>query len=92
MKKVHVILAPKKMISPSSLVMRKKKYATVEQPREEPTTPVVILTMNDDRNLPPSFLKIRKEELTKTLQEIYEVTERLENLTLSIFLPIVNHR
>ena len=59
-----------------------EEQSTVEQQREEPTTPLVSPTPTDDGNSPPSFLKERKNDRTKNLQEIYEVTERLDNLTL----------
>ena len=62
-----------------------EEQATVEQPREEPSTPLATPTPTDDGNSPPYFLKERKEERTKSLQEIYKVTERLNNLTLFVF-------
>ena len=34
-----------------------EEQATIEQQREQPTTPLATSTPNDDRNSPPSFLK-----------------------------------
>ena len=59
-----------------------EEQATVEQPTEEPTTPIASPMLTEDRNSPLSFLKERNEERTKSLQDIYEATERLDNLTL----------
>ncbi|KAJ4702077.1 Retrovirus-related Pol polyprotein from transposon TNT 1-94 [Melia azedarach] len=53
--------------------------------REEPTTPhtpPTSPTTNNQGDSPPSFLKERNEERTRSFQDLYEVTERLDNLTL----------
>ncbi|KAJ4722910.1 Retrovirus-related Pol polyprotein from transposon TNT 1-94 [Melia azedarach] len=53
--------------------------------REEPTTPHIpptSPTTNNQGDSPPSFLKERNEERTRSFQDLYEVTERLDNLTL----------
>ncbi|KAJ4719087.1 Retrovirus-related Pol polyprotein from transposon TNT 1-94 [Melia azedarach] len=53
--------------------------------REEPTTPHTPPTSpitNNQGDSPPSFLKERNEERTRSFQDLYEVTERLDNLTL----------
>ena len=72
--------------------MEEEEQAIVEQPSEEPTTPSATPTPSDDENSPPSFLKEIKEEYTKSLHDIYEVTERLENLIIFFLLPIVSRR
>ncbi|KAJ4724683.1 Retrovirus-related Pol polyprotein from transposon TNT 1-94 [Melia azedarach] len=53
--------------------------------REEPTTPrtpPTSPTTNNQGDSPPSFLNERNEERTRSFQDLYEVTERLDNLTL----------
>ncbi|KAJ4700820.1 Retrovirus-related Pol polyprotein from transposon TNT 1-94 [Melia azedarach] len=53
--------------------------------REEPITPhtpPTSPTTNNQGDSPPSFLKERNEERTRSFQDLYEVTERLDNLTL----------
>ena len=37
---------------------------------------------SDKRDSPPSFLAERNEERIRSLEDLYEVTDRLENLTL----------
>ena len=59
-----------------------EEQTIVELPIEEPTTLIASPTPTEDRNYPPSFLKERNEECLKSLQDLYEVTDMLDNLTL----------
>ena len=54
----------------------------VEQPQQEHATPPASPTRSDKGNSPPSFLAERNEERTRSLEDLYEVTDRLENLNL----------
>ncbi|KAJ4724624.1 Retrovirus-related Pol polyprotein from transposon TNT 1-94 [Melia azedarach] len=53
--------------------------------REEPTTPYTpptSPTTNNQGDSPPSFLEEKNEERTRSFRDLYEETERLDNLTL----------
>ena len=50
--------------------------------QQKPTTPPALPTTTTDGNSPPSFLNERNEDRTRSLQDLYEVAERLDNLTL----------
>ncbi|KAH9735669.1 hypothetical protein KPL71_017818 [Citrus sinensis] len=50
--------------------------------QQEPATPPMSPASNTCRDSPPSFLNERTEERTMSLQDLYEVTERHDNLTL----------
>ncbi|KAJ4718980.1 Retrovirus-related Pol polyprotein from transposon TNT 1-94 [Melia azedarach] len=50
--------------------------------RYEPTTSYTSPITNIEEDSPPSFLNERNEKRTRSLQDLYEVTERLDNLTL----------
>ncbi|KAH9681844.1 hypothetical protein KPL71_027113 [Citrus sinensis] len=50
--------------------------------QQEPATPPISLASTTCGDSPPSFLNERTEERTRSLQDLYEVTERHDNLTL----------
>lgn len=50
--------------------------------QQEPATPPISLAPTTCRDSPPSFLNERIEEHTRSLQDLYEVIERHDNLTL----------
>ena len=50
--------------------------------QQEPATPLISPASNTYGDSPPSFLNERIEERTRSLQDLYEVTERHDNLTL----------
>ena len=54
----------------------------VEQPQQEHVTPPASLTRSDKGNSLPFFLAERNEERIRSLEDLYEVTDRLENLNL----------
>ncbi|KAH9706546.1 hypothetical protein KPL70_012251 [Citrus sinensis] len=50
--------------------------------QQEPATPPISPAPTTCGDSPPSFLNERTEERTRSLQDLYEVTERYDNLTL----------
>ncbi|KAH9745452.1 hypothetical protein KPL70_004078 [Citrus sinensis] len=50
--------------------------------QQEPATPPISPASTTCGDSPPSFLNERTEERTRSLQDLYEVTERHDNLTL----------
>ncbi|KAH9669846.1 hypothetical protein KPL70_021959 [Citrus sinensis] len=50
--------------------------------QQEPATPPISPALTTCGDSPPSFLNERTEERTRSLQDLYEVTERHDNLTL----------
>ncbi|KAH9715665.1 hypothetical protein KPL71_021147 [Citrus sinensis] len=61
-----------------------KSRAKLDDKKEQqkPSTPPMSPTSNTCGDSPPSFLNERTEERTMSLQDLYEVTERHDNLTL----------
>ena len=51
------------------------------EPQQEHATPPASPMQSDKRDSPPSFLAERNEERIRSLEDLYEVTDRLENLT-----------
>ena len=60
------------------------------EPQQEHVTPPALPMQSDKGDSPPSFLTERHEERIRSLEYLYEVTDRLENLTLFCLLLIVN--
>ncbi|KAH9715667.1 hypothetical protein KPL71_021147 [Citrus sinensis] len=60
--------------------LNNEKIVIKEQ--QKPSTPPMSPTSNTCGDSPPSFLNERTEERTMSLQDLYEVTERHDNLTL----------
>ena len=52
------------------------------EPQQEHVTPPASPMQSDKGNSPPSFLAERNEERIRSLEDLYEVTDRLENLNL----------
>ena len=50
--------------------------------QQKPATPPISPASTTCGDSPPSFLNERTEERTRSLQDLYEVTERHDNLTL----------
>ncbi|MCF8701902.1 DDE-type integrase/transposase/recombinase, partial [Corynebacterium sp. MC-10] len=66
----------------SIMPTEEEEQPTAEQDvQQEPTTPLTSPTVVQDAS-PPSFLNERSVERARSLGDIYEDTERLENLTL----------
>ena len=56
----------------------------VEEQQEQATPPISLASITSGDS-PPYFLNERIEKRTRSLKDLYEVTERLDNLTLFCF-------
>ena len=82
MKKALGIGIPKKKTTIFFPHFKEEQQSSIEQMTGDPSTPPTSPTVSEDKNSPLSFLNERNEERTRSLQDLYEVTKRLDNLTL----------